>query len=122
MRTYLGAVRKIEEIIHDLVREVIIAVRKNEQFSPTLPYSRQEHWESVVLLEIQVKILSRLLLEISMYVNVIDRVSHVLEYRFERHREIAASHACLFSGISCHLYRMLSKCHPDYQTIADNKQ
>lgn len=51
MDTHLGSVREVEEIIHDLIGEVELAVGEQEELGAALTDAGQEHWQSFVLEE-----------------------------------------------------------------------
>ena len=84
---------KVEQIRHDLIREHVVAVREQKDLRPALPYSGEEHRQSVIPLHVKIEILYCLLLQIAVHVYPINSVAHVLEYALEAHRQLAVLHA-----------------------------
>lgn len=93
------AVWQVEQVRHDLVGELVVAVGEEKDVGARLADPVQHQRQARVLLHVEVEILDGLRLQLAVDVNPVDGVANILENRLERHEQLAALHAGLLPVI-----------------------
>lgn len=77
------SVRKVKQIRHDFVGELVVTVGEQENLRARLANSVENKRQARIFLHIKVEVFDRLGLQFAMNVNPVDGVAHVLKDRLE---------------------------------------